>query len=416
MNTRYTTLFLAAVVAVLFFTSAGRAQTTGVWSQATITGMTPSYWSTASVVNGKIYLFGGYDPNGLTSDVQSYDPSTDTWTTLQTTGDFTPRYALASCVVNDKIYVLGGCVGQEIQANMSNALEVFDPATNEWTTPQTTGTFTPRNNLTACAVNGKIYALGGYDAATGDLSTLEVFDPATNTWSTPSTTGSMIERGAFHGEVVDGKIYAIGGLETSKLALPVEVFDPATNTWSTLQTKGTFSGRLLHASGVINGKIFLLGGTSNISTPLKSNIVQMFDPSTQTWSAVKMTGQYQPVMYVACATLDNTIHVIGGQDGQLMYAADQIFIPGALNGVEEKQTAAAETSLCPNPTYGPITVHCSSPHTQVDVINTLGEVVMKSNSSGSSQVSLDLSQLPTGAYLVRIQTAEGVTFEHISRL
>jgi hypothetical protein len=141
----------------------------------------------------------------------------------------------------------------------------------------------------------------------------------------------------------------------------------------------------------------------------------MLDPTTKTWSTMKVTGQYQPVMYVTSATLGENIHVIGGQDGQLMYAADQIFTPSALNAVEEK-TSVAESPLCPNPTYGPITVHCSSPNTQVDVINILGETVMSAHSSGSSQVSFDLSQLPAGAYVVRIQTPTTVTFERVSRL
>lgn len=66
---------------------------------------------TTSVVDGKIYVIGGYlDPAvsgypGVTT-VEVYDPATDTWTTApdMPKGRFAPR----SSVVDGKIYVIGG--------------------------------------------------------------------------------------------------------------------------------------------------------------------------------------------------------------------------------------------------------------------------------------------------------------------
>ena len=90
---------------------------------------------------------------------------------------FSPRGGLASVAYNGKIYVLGG----ENGGNILNLLEVYDPLTNTWNTPVTTGTFTARTGLAAAVVSGKIYAFGGIGRTGTTLNTLEVFDIATNT-------------------------------------------------------------------------------------------------------------------------------------------------------------------------------------------------------------------------------------------
>ena len=75
---------------------------------------TPRSGVRANVVNGKIYLIGGNDPNvhfepGASTHNEVYDPETDSWTTK------TPMLAAASgyasAVFGDKIYVIGGLIG-----------------------------------------------------------------------------------------------------------------------------------------------------------------------------------------------------------------------------------------------------------------------------------------------------------------
>jgi N-acetylneuraminic acid mutarotase len=303
----------------------------GTWTAASTTGFAPHAWFTTSVVNDKIYTIGGFGDSLLSTSISVFDPATNSWNTPTTSGTFTPRGSLASAVLNGKIYVMGGMTGPETPENMSNKLEIFDPATNTWSSPTTTGTFTPRNNLCACVVDGKIYTMGGFDAS-NDVNNFEVFDPSTNSWNSPKTTGTFNPRGAFTANVVDGKIYVIGGFNNlapkgHRVQDEVDVFDPSTNTWSTPATTGTFAARLLHASGVIDGKIFVVGGTPNIREPLTTNTIQIFDPATNAWSTPKTTGTFTPRSYLSAGVVNNKVYVLGGQDTSKVFNLNEVFTP-----------------------------------------------------------------------------------------
>jgi N-acetylneuraminic acid mutarotase len=304
----------------------------GTWTSASTAGFTSRAWFTSSVVNDKIYVIGGFGDSLLSTTVAVFDPAANSWSSPATTGTFTPRGSLASAVVNGKIYVMGGAIGPETQENMSNKLEIFDPVTNAWSTPVTMGTFTPRNNLCACVVDGKIYTMGGFDAR-NDVNTFEVFDPVTNVWSTPNTDGTFSPHGAFTAHVVNGKIYTIGGFNNlaaahHRVLNEVDVFDPTTNTWSTPVTTGIFTARLLHASGVVDGKIYVIGGTPNIKDPLTTNTVQVFDPATNAWSTPATTGTFTPRSYLSASVVNNKIYVLGGQDTNRVMNLNEVFTPG----------------------------------------------------------------------------------------
>ena len=147
----------------------------------------------------------------------------------------TGRWDLYTCVVDGKIYVIGGA-GPVYQA--LRTVEVYDPATDTWTAKSEMPT--ARQGLSTSVVNGKIYAIWGGVSPSSEyssvetFSTMEEYDPETDTWTTKSPMPTS--RGFHSTNVVDGKIYVIGG---SQAASPdrshvrtVEVYDPATDTWT----------------------------------------------------------------------------------------------------------------------------------------------------------------------------------------
>jgi hypothetical protein len=118
---------------------------------------------------------------------------------------------------------------------------------------------TERNFLSTAVVDGKIYAIGGALASKAMLSTVEVYDPATDTWTTK--TPMPTARIGHTSTVVDGKIYVIGGgtHTPSRGFSVVEVYDPATDTWT---TQADMPAPICwHSTGMVDGKIYVFGGS-----------------------------------------------------------------------------------------------------------------------------------------------------------
>ena len=146
-------------------------------------------FSTA-VVDGKIYLIGGTPfknenggPLGL-STVEVYDTKNNSWQRL--TDMPTPRLSSEAAVVDGKIYVVGGFswIGiPGIDLKMLKVVEVYDPQTDTWIRKQDMST--PRRYLGTSVVAGKIYAIGGENLFEEPqrLNQIEVYDAVSDTWA-----------------------------------------------------------------------------------------------------------------------------------------------------------------------------------------------------------------------------------------
>ena len=95
---------------------------------------------------------------------------------------------------------------------------------------------TARVNPAAAALDGKLYAMGGYSGDGSDLSSVERYDPATNAWEAvaPMATGRYYHAVA----ALDGKLYAVGGYNNGFLS-SVERYDPAVGAWEAVAQTGT---------------------------------------------------------------------------------------------------------------------------------------------------------------------------------
>lgn len=204
-----------------------------VWTQQPNPMRTPRWKAASAVSNGIIYTFGGgATGNGcLTSPaVEAYDPSTDVWTAKASMP--TSRWGAGSVEVGGTIYVLGGAAAcWNIIFNHLATLEAYDPAVDGWTS--LTAMNVARWDHASVAVNGKIYAIGGYDPQVqAELNTVEEYDPSTNQWSTKASMPTA--RTGLVAVQVGGLIYAIGGFAGTQVLNIVEVYDPATDSWTSV--------------------------------------------------------------------------------------------------------------------------------------------------------------------------------------
>jgi MBG domain (YGX type)/Kelch motif len=164
----------------------------------------------AAGLNGLIYVIGGTDGvQNPSQKVDAYNPSTNTWTAVANLP--TARFGMAAATGPDgRIYAIGGFIAEPgvVPNIISSEVDVYSPTTNSWTViaslPVARGTLSA-----VTGPDGHIYALGG-GASTGYSNEMDEYTPATNTWATvaslPSTRDDL---GVAIG--LDGRVYAIGG-------------------------------------------------------------------------------------------------------------------------------------------------------------------------------------------------------------
>lgn len=161
----------------------------------------------SAVIDGKIYVAGGRPPRG--ADLAVYDPVADAWTELPNIP--TQRNHLGVVAIGGKLYVAGGRFGGGVGSEMTNMLEIFDPATNGWSPGAPL--LTPRAGVTSLDANGCLFLIGGEGNEADPMGVFdlnEVYNPATNSWqSLPPLPTAM--HGITGAAFLDGLIYVPGG-------------------------------------------------------------------------------------------------------------------------------------------------------------------------------------------------------------
>jgi len=266
----------------------------------------------SAVLNGKLYVLGGLNQRDNTLPVEEYDPASDTWTVR---GTAPAQYKTGVVALSGELYIVAGDFN-----STTTSLQSYDPVTGRWTVHPAPPT--PRSQMEAAVVDGRLYVLGGIDEITGLLPTVEAFDPATETW----TTVAPMPRGRRWASVavVDGILYVIGGearggpgTYVSEIVASVIAYDPKTDTWT---EKASLPELVSNAAvGVVSGRIYVAGGThfewtgtgpDLYATEIWSSYVYVYDPQMDQWSiqSPMRTGRYE----ATAAELDGVLYVIGG--------------------------------------------------------------------------------------------------------
>ena len=252
-----------------------------------------------AVYNDKIYVIGGYgvSPSDYRTDVQVYDPSSNSWTSK--TPMPTARWMPMGVCANNKIYVFGG----QTSAGITNKLEVYDPNSDTWDTSKTP----------------MPYSLGGagcvYDSDNGLIYIIEgktfSYYPSGDTYDTSlADCPQTVQFGTC--AYKDGKIYLIGGWSGSTTQVN-RVYTISSNSWS---AKADAPERRLGQSGytgpsIMGDYIFYTHGCIDFSTFTRTNF--RYQISTDSW--VQLADAFYDRDGCGSAVVNGKLYVIGGRPG-----------------------------------------------------------------------------------------------------
>ena len=194
-----------------------------------------------------------------------------------------PRSLLSACSINGVIYAIGGSLDQ---STSTSAVEAYDISTDSWTyMADLPGTLC---GASACVVNDKIYVIGGSTSILGPgyvVDSVYEYNLVSNSWIRKTTKKSNIPTPlmAASTEVVNGKIYVIGGAPYGMNSAYNSVYEynPATDTWTKKSNMPT--ARFLASATAVDGKIYVFGGTASLYTSSYST-VEVYDPSADKWA------------------------------------------------------------------------------------------------------------------------------------
>jgi N-acetylneuraminic acid mutarotase len=197
-----------------------------------------------AVLGDVLYVMGGrVSDYSKLKTAERYDPKTDRWSTI--TDMNVERSTASATALNGKIYVVGG---YRTYAPLGSA-EVYDPRTNQWTL--ISDMRIRRKFLSCIAFHGCVYAIGHHDVY--DKSSMrsgEKYDPQTDTWS--PIPDMITGRCHMATAVFDDKLYAIGGLSAlSSYTNRVEYFNEGENKWH--EARGMSADRWDHQAVVVSG-------------------------------------------------------------------------------------------------------------------------------------------------------------------
>jgi Kelch motif protein len=253
------------IIAALGFDSgAGDTATTRIYNIASDTwtfgnpAPGPSSEGAGTSHGGLFYTLGGRFI-GARTDLWSYNPVSDTWTVLSSMP--VGRAGLGVAVVGDAIYAIGGrtATGGPCTGGPLSDVERYDIASDTWTTVAPLPS--PRSDLAASVVGGKVYVFGGCRTQASILHDVDVYDPVTDTWDTSPADMPTARAGMYAVANKGGTVYVIGGWDGVGTGLNTnEAYKVARDVWTTgllpMPTARAESGAAGHG-----GRIYIVGGS-----------------------------------------------------------------------------------------------------------------------------------------------------------
>jgi len=289
--------------------------------------LTGRYQFCGGVINGKIYVLGGNDPESYNlKSTEGYDPNTMQWVKLADNNhnDGEGVEELTSAVVNGKLYVFGayGGFSPDGDYGVFNFNEMYNPANNSSTTLRRKPTTVAAAPSTV--YKDEIYLFGGYfdseNSSKVHYRVVESYNPSSNTWRFVTNMPRVVSNMAV--ATIGNKAYLFGGLldgyesETKPLQFLDDVitYDFETGLWDTsgyahLPVKMVY--HYSEAAPVIDGKVYLIGEFEADGNGYRwSDRIDIYDPVSNTWE--KGPSLPMPLDNHVALVIGHKIYALGG--------------------------------------------------------------------------------------------------------
>ena len=245
-----------------------------------------------AVVNGKLYLFGGYVDTTFTPTRRAdvYDPATNSWRQIRDLPSFAYPGAshVGTTALGSSIYFAGGYPAKSTSGQTFATTAVFRYDTTTDTYASLPSLPSGRGGGALVALGRELHFFGGSDAARADSGSHWALnlDNLAAGWAARASLPVATNHVA--GVVLGGKICSIGGQQLQDDAAvqraDVQVYDSATDRWTSRAPLPIARSHITSATFVRDGRILVLGGLKQGNVVM--NTVSSYDPAANAWSSL----------------------------------------------------------------------------------------------------------------------------------
>ncbi len=267
------------------------------------------------VLDGKIYCIGGAVLTDSTrangeayTGIEVYDPLTNTWD--MTRADMpVPIMSGVPGVINGNIFICGGYDSQE--GKSIRTLVMYSPATDSWEVKDSMPT--PRWGHRSAVINGKMHVLGSSVTTQSIMGIHECYDPVTNQWETLAPI--PVPAWDMHVDTLGGEIYLFGGLKIlPRLENIIQIYNPENDSWRTAGVELPYDvGGGMSGCTVFENKVYLINPTVEVNPGYifqGCDDILMYDPVNENAFCVAKTPLSRD--YTSAHCIDGKIYILGG--------------------------------------------------------------------------------------------------------
>jgi N-acetylneuraminic acid mutarotase len=210
----------------------------------------------------------------ILDSVEAYDPLDNEWKTVTSLNH--PRSCLGLCALDGYLYAFGGWIGRTVD----NRVEKYEPMKNKWTMYATMPSFLFAMGV--IAFEGLIYIIGGFDDASNALDTVYSYNPVTQQFTPLSSMRR--KRGYFGIALLHNSIYAVGGTNGTASLAAVERYSVIDDSWTEIATMSL--PRIAPVVAAVNDVMMVIGGKTSgdeWNLPHTLDHVEIYEPEHNKW-------------------------------------------------------------------------------------------------------------------------------------
>jgi Kelch motif/Galactose oxidase, central domain len=234
----------------------------------------------------------------------------------------TPRANAAAVRLQDgRVLICGGTSETGIGGVLASA-EIYDPVAH--TIAPTGGMQQARMGQTATLLDdGRVLIAGGAKSIgyRSELASAEIYDPASGTFSLRASMSTPRE-GHTATLLRDGRVLVAGGSANGVRTLDsAEIYDPSSNRWK--PTASMTVPREAHTATRMRSSKVLMAGGGRGGMPggyIAYQNAEVYDPSTERFTAVAARMKMDRVGAVAALLDDGRVLIVGGKSAKLLTA------------------------------------------------------------------------------------------------